>query len=91
MLREVNDKPIRLKHVFIPNTDWRVHADAASKSFRIEKRQGEKWTVLSSFLVSIAEIERMKGAGIFGGKKMKPQPAPIGPGDLLGLSEESHE
>jgi hypothetical protein len=54
MLREVNDKPLKLKHVFIPNTDWRVHADAASKSFRIEKRQGEKWSSLASFLVSIA-------------------------------------
>jgi hypothetical protein len=54
MLRETNDKPIKLKHVFIPNSDWRIHADAASKSFRVEKRQGEKWTALASFAVPIA-------------------------------------
>jgi len=54
MLRETNDKPLRLKHVFVPNTDWRIHADAASKSFRVERRQDEKWTALASFLVPIA-------------------------------------
>jgi hypothetical protein len=54
MLRETNDKPIRLKHVFIPNSDWRIHADAASKAFRVEKRQGEKWNALASFIVPIA-------------------------------------
>jgi hypothetical protein len=54
MLRETNDKPLRLKHVFIPNSDWRIHADAESKSFRIERRQGEKWNALASFLVPIA-------------------------------------
>jgi hypothetical protein len=54
MLRETNDKPLRLKHVLIPNTDWRIHADAASKSFRVERHQGEKWTSLASFLIPIA-------------------------------------
>jgi hypothetical protein len=54
MLRETNDKPIRVKHVLIPNTDWRIHADAASKSFRVERRQGEKWNAIASFLVPIA-------------------------------------
>jgi hypothetical protein len=54
MLRETNDKQIKLKHVFVPNTDWRIRADGASKSFRIERRQGEKWTTLASFLVPIA-------------------------------------
>jgi hypothetical protein len=51
MLRETNDKPLKLKQVFTPNTDWRLHADAASKAFRVEKRQGEKWNALASFLV----------------------------------------
>jgi hypothetical protein len=54
MLREVNDKQIKLKHVFVPNTDWRIRADGPSKSFRIERRQGEKWATLASFLVPIA-------------------------------------
>ena len=62
MLREVNDKPIRLKNVFIPNTDWRVHPEAASKSFRIEKRQGEKWTSIARFLVSVAACKPVEPA-----------------------------
>lgn len=62
MLREVNDKPIRLKNVFIPNADWRIHAEAASKSFRIEKRQGEKWTAIASFLVSLAACKPVEPA-----------------------------
>jgi hypothetical protein len=80
MLRETNDKPIRLKHVATPNTDWRIHADAASKSFRIERRQSEKWNGLASFLVQIAackpvqpppaEAEPEPAAPL-------PQPAPV--------------
>jgi hypothetical protein len=54
MLRETNDKPLRLKHLFIPNTDWRIQADAGTKSFRVERRQGEKWSALASFLVPMA-------------------------------------
>ena len=54
MLRETNDKPIKLKNVFIPNSDWRIHPDGASKSFRVERRQGERWTAAASFLVPIA-------------------------------------
>src|ERR1051326_7185829 len=54
MLRETNDKPIKLKYVLIANTDWRIHADAATKSFRVERRVGEKWNALASFLVPLA-------------------------------------
>ena len=57
MLREVNDKPIRLKHVFVPNTDWRLRADGPSKSFLLERKQGDKWNKLASFLVPIASCK----------------------------------
>ena len=53
MLREVNEKPIRMRRP-APNQDWRIHPDAPSKSFRIERRQGEKWVSLASFLVALA-------------------------------------
>jgi hypothetical protein len=53
MLREVNDKPLKLKHVFLPDSDWRIRADAPTKSFHIERRQGGKWASVSSFLVPI--------------------------------------
>jgi hypothetical protein len=54
MLREVNDKPIGIRRPPAGNTDWRIHPDAPSKSFQIERHQGEKWVTLASFLVSIA-------------------------------------
>ncbi len=60
MLREVNEKPIKMRHVFEPNADWRIHPDSASKSFRIERRQGEKWVSLASFLVGIATCKSVE-------------------------------
>ena len=54
MLREVNDKPLRLKRVAVPNADWRIRADGPAKCFRVERRQGEKWVTLASFLVPLA-------------------------------------
>jgi photosystem II stability/assembly factor-like uncharacterized protein len=62
MLREVNDKPLRLKHVVVPNSDWRIRADAPTKSFRIERRQGEKWTALAGFLVPIGSCKPTEAA-----------------------------
>ena len=53
MLREVNEKPIRMRRPE-PGATWRIHPDAPSKSFRIEKRQADKWVTLASFLVAVA-------------------------------------
>ena len=49
------DRPIRIKRMPVSpqNTDWRVRPEAASKSFRIEKRQGGQWTLVASFLVQL--------------------------------------
>ena len=59
MLREGSDRPIRLPRS--PNRTeelgWRIHADAASKAFRIEKRQGEGWNPVASFLVTVGECK----------------------------------
>jgi hypothetical protein len=35
------------------NPDWRVRADAASKSYRVERRAGEGWRSIAAFSVSI--------------------------------------
>ncbi len=56
MLREVSDRPIRTKKPLRPaNEDLRIRAHAASKSYRIERKQGERWNVVASFLVPIAQ------------------------------------
>ena len=60
MLREVNEKPIKMRRAPEPNADWRIHPDSASKSFRIERRQGEKWVNLASFLVGIATCKAVE-------------------------------
>jgi hypothetical protein len=53
MLRETNERPIRLKRAAGISPDWRIRADARTRSFAIERRQGEKWTALGSFAVGL--------------------------------------
>ncbi|MEO7653950.1 MAG: hypothetical protein ABIZ80_26120, partial [Bryobacteraceae bacterium] len=55
MVREASEKQIRIRRMpaAAENPDWRLRADAASKSYRIEKRQGTQWTAAASFLVGI--------------------------------------
>lgn len=51
MLREVNEKPLRLRRASGGNPDWRIRADKATQAFWIERRQGEKWAGLAAFAV----------------------------------------
>lgn len=51
MLREVNEKPLRIRRGAPPNTDWRIRADRASQAFWIERRQGSGWAPLAAFSV----------------------------------------
>ena len=59
MVREASEKPIRLKRMLpaAENSDWRLHADAASKSNRVEKRQGGAWRPVASFAVAIGSCK----------------------------------
>lgn len=52
-LKESSEKPIRLKRGGAGNADWRIRAEAASKSFRIEHHAGERWRPMAAFSVSI--------------------------------------
>jgi hypothetical protein len=56
-LRQVSPKPVALKRPRQPNPDWRIRADARSKSFVIERRTNERWQGLSSFLVKVGECQ----------------------------------
>jgi len=54
MLRQTNERLIPLKRVSgSPNADWRLRADAGSKAYRIERRAGDGWRNIGSFLVSL--------------------------------------
>lgn len=55
MVREASDQPIRIKRMPLEteNADWRLRPDAATKSNRIEKRQGGRWAPIASFSVDL--------------------------------------
>lgn len=53
-IRETNVKAIRIKRAPVaPNPDWRVRVDSPTKSFHLERRQGQKWTGLAAFSVDL--------------------------------------
>ena len=53
MIRRTSDRPIAIKRAALERADsgWRVRADARSKSYAVEKNQGERWTSIVRFLV----------------------------------------
>jgi len=53
MLRQTNEHPIPLRRAAAPNTDWRLRADAATKSYRVEHHAGNTWHSVAAFAVSI--------------------------------------
>lgn len=57
-IRETNVKPIRIKRAPVtPNADWRVRADGPTKSFQLERRQGQRWTSLGGFSVNVGACQ----------------------------------
>jgi len=56
MIRQTSEKPITLPQAAAGSAGagWRVRADSRSKSFAIEKQEGEKWNPVASFLVQLA-------------------------------------
>ncbi|MEO7143834.1 MAG: hypothetical protein ABI165_10070 [Bryobacteraceae bacterium] len=62
-VREVKDSPIRLKQSYAaPNPDWRLRADAASQTYRVEKRQNGAWRTLTSFPIHVADCKPAEAA-----------------------------
>jgi hypothetical protein len=53
MIREASDSPIRIRSAGSANPDWRIRPDGPSRSFRIERKQGENWMNVAAFLVQI--------------------------------------
>jgi photosystem II stability/assembly factor-like uncharacterized protein len=52
-IQQTSVKPLRLKTAPAANPDWRIRADAATKSFHIEHRQGVRWTSQAAFGVRL--------------------------------------
>ena len=51
IVKQISGKPLRLAHSPDPSTGWRVQADRATRAFRVEQRQGERWVPAASFAV----------------------------------------
>jgi hypothetical protein len=51
--RQSSQKPLTLRRPATPSTTWRVRADSRTKAFHVERRQGERWTSVASFAVTI--------------------------------------
>jgi len=45
-------KPLRFKQA-PPPAEWRVRVDAVSRSFHVERRQGERWSSVAAFAVKL--------------------------------------
>lgn len=55
-LRQVSADPIRLKHRGAgPNPDWRIRADRATASYRLETHRSGAWKTVAAFAVSLRE------------------------------------
>jgi photosystem II stability/assembly factor-like uncharacterized protein len=51
-VKQISGKPLRLTHGPDTAPGWRVQADRATRAFRVEQRQGERWVSAASFAVS---------------------------------------
>ncbi|HJT89086.1 MAG TPA: hypothetical protein VJ732_14555 [Bryobacteraceae bacterium] len=52
-VKQLSQKPIRLKAGPATAATWRVRADGPTQSFRIERHEGERWTAEASFAVNL--------------------------------------
>ena len=53
LLKQMSKQPIRLPRAQEPAAGWRLETDRATKSFRLEHRQNERWTPAASFAITI--------------------------------------
>lgn len=75
-IRQESRKPLALKVPPAVTADWRVHVDAATKAFQIERRQGDRWSPAASFLVRLSPCKPPKPPEI-GEEKPDPAKPPV--------------
>ncbi|MGH9663881.1 MAG: WD40/YVTN/BNR-like repeat-containing protein [Bryobacteraceae bacterium] len=56
-VRQVTDNPIRLKQSVEPSPGWRLRADAATKTYRVEKQEGAQWRRFASFPIHVSDCK----------------------------------
>jgi hypothetical protein len=73
---QLSKTPLRLPGAVEKEKDWRVRADRATQSFRIEYRVGDRWTAAASFAVKAGAC---KPAAVMPASPAEPQPEPALP------------
>lgn len=56
-LREISSNPLKLKRPRVPIAGWRLRADGRTKTFNLEKQSGNRWQVVTSFLIQTGECK----------------------------------
>lgn len=58
MIEELSDAPLQLKKA-PPKTDaaWRVRADAATKTYRVERAAAGSWEAVASFIIHVVDCK----------------------------------
>jgi hypothetical protein len=56
-LREVSEHPIKYRLPVMPESAWRLRADRATRSYHVEKLQGEDWHSVAAFPIQIGECK----------------------------------
>jgi hypothetical protein len=72
LVREVSERPIRWTPRASAAPNVRVQTDAPTRSFRIERREGERWTPVASFLVTVGACKPEQ-------REIGPPPEPAAP------------
>lgn len=69
MLRQISDRPIPRKARPARDSGWRLRADAASRSYKLEKLAGA-WQTVATFLIPVGECREA-------------EPAPLAPPEVI--------
>jgi hypothetical protein len=51
LVKQMSNRPIPLPHPAEPEAGWRIQADRATESFRIEHRQADRWFLTAAFAI----------------------------------------
>ena len=62
LIKQESDKPLTLKAPPAAPADWRIRVDAPTKSFHVERRQGDRWIAVGAFLVRLDDCKPPKPA-----------------------------
>lgn len=62
MLQQVSARPLTIKRSRAGQgtSDWRLRADAATKTYQVEQRQAERWRAVAAFPIQVTECKGLE-------------------------------